>query len=359
MIVNKYDYEDDELDEIINHAKEIIKDVKFYRISSHYMFMHHSRILNTEETFPKEFNKEYAKIMRTCGMRHQLDQISHSGDFDNLMTRLTNLDIVKQQIECIKTAILNCISTKNISQVSNKIILLGELTHNSMWSDDYCDSILSRRSVLGCTNISKCLELDNILIKYGMSADLLDYLDTTNLTEEHCCIVRLCEILIRHKYNYSIYSGILINYLATPLAWKEKEMSLHIDIDYLSQLLLNTDAPVDIIKTLDWSDDDELKNLPQLIDFGQQQMAKIFLTNQRNSNYYKEIFTLIPENHNMVMDYIYCCVNKYNATIKTFITKIFGLTKEKNTLFIRGIESLAHRVFDPPDVSECFYYYTQ
>jgi hypothetical protein len=63
IIVNKYDYQNDEMDEMIREAQEKISDIKFFKISSHHLFEHYKFISECDmpEYFKKEYNIEIKK----------------------------------------------------------------------------------------------------------------------------------------------------------------------------------------------------------------------------------------------------------------------------------------------------------
>lgn len=360
IVVNKYDYEDEDYDEIINNAKQIIKNVDFFRISSHHLFINSIKLSGEYYEPHEEFKKEYRKILRTCGIKNIYDDIDHTGDFDNLMTYLTNLNVKTCIIKCKKNNIFNCIKKGYIINLSSKLNALSFLlSPKKLWTNDFMDKI--KKYTLNIKGIYNKIYLKGEFMKCKIPSNYVKYHNITKYHDTVKCLILLCEIVMRKKWGYFINKKYIIKCLSYKSAWEICFLTddyvlsiLNIKSMYNERYDTYNITPVNIIKDLKWTD--EYKNIPMLIEFAQQPISKIFITNINNSDYYKKIFDIIPTNYKPVMDYINCCIYSKNEHINKLFKNIFGLYYNRDNIFIDGKDKLLDKVFNPPKLCEDIYY---
>jgi hypothetical protein len=351
IIVNKYDYQDDDLDIIIDNAKEQIKDVMFYRISSYHLFAYNNRMLGRNISIPENFQKEYKKILRTCCIKNLLEETEHNGDFDDLFGYLTNLDILSKQINCLKKSITLSITNKCYNNIFQKIERLKKLT-DDIWTDNFISKTMN---IININPSYHKLVLLYELYRSGMPSQKLKIQKFLFAGDE--CLYHLFCILIQNKFDHEIDIKLLITCLSSKCAWETNILPQNTyNISYKILLFRSKCTPVEELKKIKWAS--HYKYIPKLIEFAQQPIKKLYITNLNYPNYYVDLFSIISENYKPVMDYInYTIFNDVNI-MQSCITGLendirSGIPAEcMNTNFakthIHSNNTLLEKVFMPP-----------
>ena len=254
ILVNKYDDEDEDLEEIYNDMREITKDVRTFRFSSHKFFINQVMNIGNYIPIPECQKKELRNIMKNTGVllnKHISEFIkkgrlpgklvkvfddSSSGDMDHVMNYIQCVqnNLIPYKRESISQYFENKLSLDNNGMNDIKLfMLISKLYEDNMEYSDILDQYLM-------DNISSISNI--VLIKLYQEYDQFK-----KIIGDYLILKEYSETLIEFYYEWFAIHTYPIEVFQNRFMWEAKNVksiseTKTYNLETLKELISNSES---------------------------------------------------------------------------------------------------------------------